>query len=117
MNKKSIIDKINQIKSELLELAEKVRGLPPNPNVDQLGKNCISIKSSELFKHDVWTPAYYIFSDQYNTIAQLIETLPIDEVLDKLNRIVKTKRYYLKGNTIMFHPQVIENLKTIIEKE
>jgi hypothetical protein len=115
MNKESIVDKINQIKSELSQLAERVRKLPPNPNVAQLGKNCISINSSELFKHDIWTPGYYIFSDQYNTIAQLIETLPIDEVLNKLNRIVKTKRYYLKGNTIMFHPQVIENLKTIIK--
>jgi len=117
MNRQSIVNRINQIKSELQQLAKQVRELPPNPNVEQLGHNCISIKSSELFKHDKWSPGYYIFSDQYNTIAELIETLPIDEVLSKLNRIIKTKRYYSKGNTTMFHPQVIENLKTIIEKE
>ena len=115
MDKKSIIDKVNQIKSELKALANQVRELPSNPNIEQLGHNCISIKSSELFKHDKWSPEYYIFSKQYNTIAEMIEQLPIDEVLNKLYRIIKTKRYYLKGNTILFHPQVIENLKTIIE--
>jgi hypothetical protein len=114
MNKKSIIDKINQIKSELLQLAKQVRELPPNPNVERLGNNCFSIKSSEIFKHDKWSPEYHCFEEQYRIIAKLIETLPIDEVIEKLYRICNKKSYYLKGNTIIFHPQVIENLKTII---
>lgn len=112
---KSIVDRINQIKAELQALAKQVRGLPLNPNVEQLGHNCISLNSSEVFKHGVWTPGYYVFSDQYNTIAEMIEQLPIDQVLAKLDRIIKTKRYYSKGHTTIFHPQVIENLKTIIE--
>lgn len=111
---KSIVDRINQIKAELQALAKQVRELPSNPNIEQLGHNCISINSSELFKHDKWSPGYYIFSDQYNIIAEMIESLPIDQVLAKLDRIIETKRYYSKGNTTMFHPQVIENLKTII---
>ncbi|GAH07664.1 unnamed protein product [marine sediment metagenome] len=39
---KSIVDRINQIKAELQALAKQVRGLPLNPNVEQLGHNCIS---------------------------------------------------------------------------
>ena len=114
MDKQSIIDKVNQIKSELLSLAKQVRKLPPNPNAEPLGHNCISLKSSELFKHDKWSPDYYIFSNQYNLIAELIETLPIDQVIQKLYRICNKKSYYHKGNTITFHPLVIQNLKSII---
>jgi len=115
MDKKSIVDKINQIKSELQALAKQVRELPSNPNVEELGHKCISINSSELFKHDIWSPGYYIFSDQYDTIAELIETLPVDEVLKRLDQIIKKKQVYIKQNLIKFHPQVIENLKTIID--
>lgn len=115
MDKQSIIDRINQIKSELSQLAESIRNLPPNPNVEQLGNNCFLINSVDLFKYDKWNPDYHNFSTQYETIAELIETLPIDQVLDKLNRICNKKSYYYKGNTIIFHPQVIENLKTIID--
>jgi hypothetical protein len=114
MDKKSIVDKVNQIKSELLILAKQIRELPPNPNVERLGNNCFSIKSSEIFKHDKWSPEYHCFEEQYRIIAEMVETLPIDQILSKLNRIIETKRYYIKGNTTMFHPQVIENLKTIV---
>ena len=115
MNKQSIIDKVNQIKSELSQLAESIRSLPQNPNIEPLGNNCFSLKSSELFKHDKWSPEYYDFTVQYEVIAKMVENLPIDQVLDKLNSIIKTERYYRKGNLITFHPQVIENLKRIIE--
>lgn len=115
MNKQSIIDKVNQIKSELSQLADSIRNLPPNPNVEALGNNCFSIKLSEIAKYDKWSPGFHDFQNQYDLIAELIETLPIDQVLDKLNRIIKTKRYYHKSNTINFHPDVIQNLKTIID--
>jgi hypothetical protein len=117
MNKESIMDKINQIKSELSQLANSIRTLPTNPNVEKLGHNCFSIKSSEIFKHDKWSPNYYNFEYQYNFIAELVETLPIDQVIEKLYRICNKKSYYHKSNTIQFHPDVIQNLKTIIKKE
>lgn len=117
MNKQSIIDKINQIKSELSQLADSIRNLPPNPNIKPLGHNCFLIKSSELIKHNKWSPDYHTFKSQYEFIAELVETFPIDQVLEKLYQICNKKSYYYKGNTIQFHPDVIRNLKTIIEKE
>ena len=115
MNKESIIDKINQIKSELSQLADSIRTLPPNPNVEKLGHNCFSIKSSEIFKYDKWSPEFHDFEHQYKFIAELVETLPIDQVIEKLNRICNKKSYYHKGNTIQFHPDVIQNLKSIVK--
>jgi hypothetical protein len=114
-NKNSILDKINQIKAELSQLAESIRNLPSNPNVEQLNDNCLLIKSNELFYHDKWSPEYYNFKYQYNFIAELVETLPIDQVIEKLYRICNKKSYYYKGNTINFHPDVIKNLKGIIK--
>ena len=114
MDKQSIRDKVNQVKLALSELAEKVEQLPPNPNVEQLGNNCISLKLSELNKHDKWSPDYYIFSAQYKVIADAIREVPIEHVLIKLDSIVRAKHYYTKGNTIIFHPMVIENLKSLI---
>jgi len=115
MDQKSIIDKINQIKVELSQLADSIRNLPPNPNVEPLGNNCFSIKLSELAKHDKWSPGFHDFQNQYDLIAELVETLPIDQVLENLYRICNKKSYYHKGNTIQFHPDVIQNLKTIID--
>jgi hypothetical protein len=115
MDKQSITDKLALIRNELLIVADQIRKLPVNPKAEQLGNNCISLNSSELFKHDKWTPSYYIFSDQYEIIAEMIESIPIDQVIPKLNGIIEKKRYYLKGNMIMFHPQVIQNLETLIK--
>lgn len=117
MNRKSIIDKINQIKSELSQLADSIKTLPPNPNVEKLGNNCFSIKSSEIFKHDKWSPEFHDFEFQYNIIAELIEEYPIDRVLQKLDRIIKDGKIIHHNVYHQFHPKVIENLKTIIEKE
>jgi hypothetical protein len=114
-NKNSILDKVNQIRNELKQLADSIRDLPPNPNVESLGNNCFLIKSSNLLFYDKWSPDFHNFEYQYNFIAELIETLPIDQVLDKLNQIIKTKHYYHKGNNIQFHPDLIENLKGIIK--
>lgn len=114
MDKQSIIDRINEIKSELMTLADSIRELPPNPNVEHLGNNCFLIKSSQLAKYDKWSPDFHDFQSQYNYIAELIDQFPINEVLDKLDRIIKTGRSFWKGNTIIFHPEVIENLKTLI---
>ena len=115
MDKQSIIDKLSTIRKELLIVADQIRKLPLNPKAEQLGNNCISLNSSELFKYDKWTPSYYIFSDQYEIIAEMIETIPIDQVIPKLNRIIEKKQYYLKGNMILFHPQVIKNLENLIK--
>lgn len=115
MDQKSIVDRINQIKAELSQLADSIRNLPANPNVEQLGNNCISIKSSELAKHDKWTPEFHDFEFQYNIIAELIEEYPIDGVLQKLDRIIKDGKIIHHNVYHQFHPKVIENLKRIIK--
>jgi hypothetical protein len=115
MDRQSIMDKVNQIKSELLTLAKQIRELPPNPNVEQLSHNCISLKSSELFKHDKWSPDYYIFYNQYETIAELLTEFPIQSALQMLDRLIEKGKITVRGNLITFHPMVIQNLKTIIK--
>lgn len=115
MDQLSIIEKIDQIKAELSQLAGSIRDLPPNPNVEHLGNNCFSISLNEIAKHDKWSPEFHNFKKQYDFIAELVETLPIDQVINKLDKICNSKRYYHKSNLIMFHPDVIENLKSIIK--
>ena len=115
MDCQSIIDKVNAIKEELHQLAESIRKLPPNPNVEQLSHNCISLKSSELFKHDKWSPDYYIFYNQYETIAKLLEEFTIQSALQKLDLLIEKERIIVHGNLITFHPLVIQNLKSIIK--
>ena len=72
------------------------------------------IKSSELFKQDKWSPDYYIFYNQYNLIADLLEEFPIQSALQRLDRIIDDGKIIHHNVYTQFHPLVIQNLKTII---
>lgn len=114
MDKQSVIDRLNEIKSELLTLANSIRKLPSNPNVDQLSDNAFLIKMSELNKHSNFTPFYHSFKDQYELIAKIIEECDIRDALDKLDIIVNKGKLYRKNQLVTFHPDVIQNLKSLI---
>jgi hypothetical protein len=115
MDQQSIINKVNGIKLQLLRLAEQVRQLPPNPNADQLGDNCFSVKLSELNKHNRWDARYHIFYPQYEMIAELLEDFPIESALQRLEQIIDSGKIHQNNCLTVFHPQVIENLKTLIK--
>ncbi len=115
IKKQSIIDRLNEIRSELLSLADSIRNLPPNPNVDPLSDNTFVIKMSQLAKHQNFTPFYHSFQSQYAFIAQLIEECDLNDALDKLDIIIKKGKLYRNHQLITFHPEVIENLKGLIQ--
>jgi len=114
MNRQSIIDRLNEIRSELLSLANSIRELPPNPNVEPLSDNAFVIKISELNKHSNFTPFYHSFENQYALIAQIIEDCDLNDALDKLDIIIKKGKLYHNKQLITFHPEVIKSIKSLI---
>ena len=115
MDKQSIIDKINSIKAELQKLVKEIRELPGNPNATSLGKGCFTIKLSELIKHDKWGPEFHIFEAQYNIIAELLEEWPIQRTIQHIEEAIKKEHIYHQSNWIHLHPEVVKNLKGLIE--
>lgn len=117
MEIKSIKGKVLRIKEELEDLAFQIRQLPENPDLEPIGNSggAFTISISSVHKHSNLSPTFHIFKCQYEAIAQIIETYPIDKVLEKLDTIMQKGKIYQNNQLTTFHPQVIENLKGLIE--
>jgi len=99
-------------------LVEKILALPDNPNIDRIaGKSGVmgfTTMSSNLGNN--WTPEYYDFKKQHEILAVLVNKKEIFDVLPALRKIIETGKHRQPDQrTITFHPDVIEQLKGIIE--
>lgn len=105
------------------ELIKKIEGLPENPRIERLGKNCYSISSKDLGTVN-WTPFYHDFTHQYKFLRAVIENYDMNqiesiftEILTKghyrLNKTISTGDSYTftSKDTYRFHPDVINFLK------
>lgn len=115
-------DKINKILNEAMELRgqikEAILGLPQNKATKPLGDNCFSVSSSEVFKHSNFTPQFYNFQSQYQHIADVIDSVRIENVkealVDFINHPFPTGRRFDKNSKIILHQDVITHLKGLI---
>jgi len=98
------------------QIVDAILKLPDNPNIERLGKNgSFQIKASTLTKENNWSPHYHDFKAQYRLIAGVIADSPIEDIPFKLKTMVEKKIVATGGATYKLHPQVAENLKTLME--
>ena len=110
-----IAKKVEQFK---LDLQGLIKALPDNPAiVTRLSDSCFIMKASDLTQ--TFDPSMHDFKVQYNRIAEYIGKARIEDVCRTLETIIRDG--YIEGlfaghrKITRFHPQVIENLKTIWE--
>ena len=102
------------------QIREMILALPDNRQA-ALSENprCFVVKSSEWFD-GVLSPESYDFRHQYEAVARVIDSLPIERVVTKLEALVIPDfngAYWLTqvGNSrIRLHPEVVKNLKTVM---
>lgn len=99
------------------KIVDAILKLPDNPDIERLGDggNCFQINSSVLGTENNWSPHYHDFRAQYRLICGVISDTPIEDIPFKLKTMVDKKIVATGGATYRLHPQVAENLKTLME--
>lgn len=119
------IDEIKKsLKAEIARVQLEIKNLPENPNITRISKNIFTINSSQL-RNESWSPFHYDFKQQYEKIAEVIESIPVEQLQDELNNIIKTEKLVITSSfmgvkcseTIVFHPDVLTNIKNLLENK
>lgn len=109
------LNDIEQKKQQYVaKLAELIKNLPDNPNINRVGKGCYTMSIKDIFSHKGnLSASYYDFAFQYKFISETI-VLAKDPVCF-LQKVVLEKQV-IKGNhkPLMLHPDVVEQLKKLI---
>jgi len=113
------LGKINELIVEAIrirkQVADLILGLPDNENINRLNDNCFVMSTSQLSKDIDLSPEHYDYKYQYKMIHRIIIDEPLEKTFLKLNEIIRKGSITYKGNRLFkLHPQVIENLKSII---
>ena len=98
------------IKNVKQQITARLNACPDNSHINRLGNNCFTIKSSQLTKHDNWTPFFHDHILQYKFIIDLIEKSSLETIINKIEGIIE-KGSYKKSNyeTVKFHPGIAFN--------
>ena len=97
---KAIAKKVEEFRSGLLNL---IQTLPGNPAAHGDDK-CFTMNISSLDQNFNLSPEHYNFKRQYQKVATILNRTPIESIDDTFKSIFADSK---------FHPQVIENIKTI----
>jgi hypothetical protein len=113
------LSKINELVLEAIkvrkQIADCILNLPDNPNINRIGHNCFTIKFSELANNDIVLSAeYYDFKVQYKAIHRALIDVSLEHTIDRLFDIITKGSVSIGKHKIKLHPEVIQNLKSII---
>jgi hypothetical protein len=91
-------------------LIDKILALPDNPRITRTedGKS-FTVNSSDLGQ--AWSAGYHDFKVQHEQLAIIINKTEVWNLIPKLEGIIFSGKY----QTIIFHPDVIEQLKGVIK--
>lgn len=105
--------KIVRIKQKL---ADELLALPDNPKITRLSDRCFTISSADLSSDLCLTPEYYDFKRQYELIVQIISECSVERAQALMEDIIrKGSIHYPSGVYHRFHPNIVEQLKIIME--
>jgi hypothetical protein len=105
----TVIDRLkNQIKAAIFDL-------PDNPDIQRLSNHPQSflMKYGSL-RPENWTPMYYDFEYQYDQLVCLVDQVPPEKLLIKLQTVLTEKKFKLGPKVIYLHPEVIKKLQDLL---
>jgi len=116
-----ILKRVQELSNAILELkegvADDIKSLPENSDIQVINKQCFIIPLSRLSGDLCLSPEYYRFSFQYQALADMILRSKAENVLRKLRETLTEGWVYLsseRSRRVRLHPDVIKNVKSII---
>ena len=114
---KELTTKTKNIRKEISNL---ILSLPDNPDIERLShSNAFVMKSSQL--NHGWSVVTHDFFHQYMIISDFVAKTPIEKIYDKLSKNLTPNQsgiyWFPNGSNrrIRLHPQVVKNIKQILE--
>lgn len=104
-----------QVKNQVMEL---IQGLEDNPRIHRMGKRAFFMNSRHLGSDD-WTPAHHDFKYQHELVLERLKGMEPQKILGFLGKAVasgKIRRSSSPGDVVKLHPDVIRQIRSIIEK-
>jgi hypothetical protein len=96
------------------KIADKILGLPDNPNIKQRDGKGFIVSSASLMS-TLWNVAYHDFKLQYQAVVKELAASPVENTVQVLSRIVDTGFVQeSKTNRFRLHPDVIKHLKELL---
>ena len=99
---------VDEVKSGLVE---KILALPDNPRINRCSDNPSSFTISSPDFGKCWSVEHHDFKTQHERLAQIVSKTEFWNIVPKLKEIIRTGRH----QQIHFHPDVIEQLKEILD--
>jgi hypothetical protein len=97
-----------------LELQDRIRNLPQNPRITPgPDKLAFTISLSDLDGN--FSPSYHNFKVTYDMLIDFIDNLRLESIMPNLEEIVKKGYFVHLGKKELLQPDVIEQLRGILE--
>jgi hypothetical protein len=117
MGKIGKIGKIENLIAALKrEITDPLLSGADNPKIQRLSgqPNCFIMSSASLGNN--WSPFYHDFHEQYRTLAEIIGKTRLEFLASVLGNICEKNTYWDGNRNIKFHPDVIDHLKNVLNK-
>lgn len=106
---------VRQLESMKVQIQGCIEALPDNENIQRVSRNAFIIKSSELGKHDNWTPTFHDFKAQYKLVLdRLDKTKSMSEFQNFLSKAIENKSIKVGKHVEKLHPEVIAELQKLL---
>ena len=113
---KSIEDIKKQADTIRRKLKERIESLPDNPRINRLGKNCFTIKLSDLGDKLNLSPAHHDFKRQYQLICEVIDRKDLRKLPEFFKGLIDKGILvdHPQYRRLNLHKDVIEFLREIL---
>ena len=102
------------------KLIADIDGIPENPNIRRMDLCCFVVKYSEVQKSRMLCAEYYDFRQQKQLLKGILQTKEnLESQIKRLTEVSGTGktviRSYGQSYTFVFHPDVVNALKKILD--
>lgn len=106
---------VHQLESMKTQIQNCIEALPDNENIKRVSRNAFVINSSELGKHDNWTPSFHDFKAQYRLVLdRLDKTKSMSAFQSFLDKAIENKSIKVGKHVEKLHPEVIAGLQKLL---
>ena len=100
------------------QIKQTILNLPDNRNTKKLSLRCFTMKMSDITPDLCLSPITYDFRHQYEKLCEIIDSTPVEQIYDVLNKILTPNSNdvcWIAKERIRLHPKVVANIRKIME--
>jgi hypothetical protein len=92
-----------------------IDALPDNCNIDRVSQNAFTVSSSELGKHDNWSPEFHDFKAQYQVVLSRLQSVKSIAEFQRFLKGAVMEKQITKGKVrYRLHPDVLVQLQALL---